>query len=1792
VNFKRIRSKTSKTSITPIGVTILTLALNGCNAFDSATSGTSAPNNNEISTVPSIPTELSAIEGSSKVYLSWKPSTSGKDPTYNIRRSTSSNGAGAIVVASQLPQAFFVDSTVTNDVTYFYTIEAQNDYGLVYSTPISVTPKLARVTFANSTLDVAINNSNKSAFDLHGTCAPYNTIVKISGSMTYTIPCNNGTWSKIVDASLLADSTDSSTYPLYADLTDQFGTKAPQASVSLIKKTTLPALALSTPYSFDFINSINNSATYPITGTCSEEAQKVTIRVDGASAAGQIGGICSAGQFSASIDSGALSEGTHTLTAVYSDVAGNIATAATSTKPLATALAATDSNNNRVLIWKTFPNSTQQAADIVIGQPSMTTNTGNNGGLSASAISNPRSVSSDGIRLAVVDANNNRVLIWNSIPTTNKQSADVVLGQPSFTSSTPNNGGVSAKSLSSPARVVISGNRLVVSDQNNSRVLIWNSIPTSNFQSADLVIGQPSFSTATPNNGGTSASSFGGPIGISTNGTSLAVADNINHRVLIWNTFPSVNGKAADVVLGQPNFTSSTFNNGGVSASTLRSPTGVTFVGSKLFVADQLNNRMLLWNTTPSTNKQPADVVIGQPDFATVAANSGGLNSQSNSAINGATSDGRTLALFDPSNHRALFYKSIPTSNYAPADFILGQPNFTSASANRGGVSSQSFNNPGELVAFSTGALPAGIVITKDSINPTVSIASPTLVSVINATNSPSFTVSGSCAGSGGSIVVTASSGAVSTTPNVQPICTSGSFTTTLNLSSFPDGAVTFGAVQTDRAGNVGSSSVQVIRDTSADAGQTTLAVAPSTLIANGSSTSTITVTVKESSGVVLSGKTVTLLSSRGSDDIVSPSSATTNASGIATFTIKSTTGGTSTLTATVDSISMTGTVKFLSTQSVASMLVTGYPAPQMMGTSGSVTVTALDAFGATVAYTGTVTFSSTDSAAVLPSSYAFTASDNGTKVFTTTLNTMGTHSITVTESTKNVAGSLVAIRVLGNFSASYPFTFGSDSQYSFNGARLRLNSNGAAELRTVSQTDNSSALFSSGTLSGLTWDSGTSALKLDPSTSASYVELDPTWTPAYSNIVGYWKLNGTVGSIASGATVSSVTGGNLTAFGTGLSYASGQLNQGVQFNGSTTYLASTSSFDGTPTGNSARTLAAWVYPTSATLSTIVSTGNGDCTGKMFTMGRQANGYVRIWGGCYDASSTNLIIPANVWSFVVLSYDGTNVTIHVNDQSEIVARGAYAGVAGKVFIGAESTNNGTSVRNYFNGIVDEVAVWNTALTTAQVRMIYQHQSSKFAGSMASRVFEVGSGAANNALWSNLSWIPTLPFGKALPSTSESTIDYSGLTNSSLMNGIVGLWHLDETTGTTFADSSGQNNTGTMVGSVGLNFSGKFNKATSFSGSGSWIKVSNANNIPTGNSARTVMAWIYDKNSVSGWGNIVSLGSGTANNTHFGLSKQSGKLTIWGHNNDYHTTLSIPQYQWTFVAVSYDGAGTLTSYVNGNSNTATGRTYSTTNSVATIGVNSIDGGTSGSAVWNGLIDEVAIYNRALSAVEIQQIYQRGASRLMFQVRSCASNPCNETTEPFKGPDGTNQTYFSELNNTDTNLNSGSIQTSLPNMVFSAFAGSGLTVGTNRYFQYKALFETDYATDTSLGPQLKSVFAGPNHYNASGPAISNATGVPFYEITNITETFGAGGCSGGVRYQLSNNNAQWYFWNGAAWSLANSSTDYEQANSTSVIQSNLSTFSPQVGSGSVYFRAFLLSNGNSPCQLDAVDFTGTK
>ena len=327
------------------------------------------------------------------------------------------------------------------------------------------------------------------------------------------------------------------------------------------------------------------------------------------------------------------------------------------------------------------------------------------------------------------DRGNHRVLVWEQCPEESGEPSGLVLGQEDFADCLENRGmsttldemtsglgdedldgftisKAEEDTLSQPSGITVIDGKLYVVDSGNHRALRYAGLPTEDGEVPSLVLGQDNLDANDANRDDLVGSgSLFFPMGIcSGDDQHVFIADKDNHRVLIWNKIPFGNGWNADLCLGQGGMDDREPNRGefdNVGADTLSFPTGVFYHAEtdKLFVVDQGNHRVLIWNKLPNEFGRGADVVIGQKDFHGREANAGqGRYRPSDKTLYFPTDVvfGRAgLFISDTENHRVLYWKEVPTESGQPADLVLGQKWFNDHKANRGGAATGStFNDP------------------------------------------------------------------------------------------------------------------------------------------------------------------------------------------------------------------------------------------------------------------------------------------------------------------------------------------------------------------------------------------------------------------------------------------------------------------------------------------------------------------------------------------------------------------------------------------------------------------------------------------------------------------------------------------------------------------------------------------------------------------------------------------------------------------------------------------------------------------------------------------------------------------------------------------------------------------------------------------------------------------------------------------------------------------------------------------------------------------------------------------
>jgi hypothetical protein len=375
-------------------------------------------------------------------------------------------------------------------------------------------------------------------------------------------------------------------------------------------------------------------------------------------------------------------------------------------------LAVAEQTGGSVKIWYKIPASNGQPADVEVGNPGFF-NTNNGPTASYSQFFDGVAWSPDGNKLIAACGSQNRVLIWNSVPVINGQPADVVLGQPDFYSITP---GTSSTTLRYPCGVMVSpGGKLLVAEFYNHRVLVWNSIPETNGAPADVVIGQSDFNS---NTSGNQANQLNSPWGVNYSpGGKLLIANAYNHNIYVYDSIPASDGESATLVIGHNQFGLST---SGTSDSTMNTPVAATVtVDGKIAVAEFGNSRILIFDTLPEANGAHADIVLGQPDFSsgTVFAPSGTADTNNLSRVYNVSADlnGR-LFVTGRNMNRVLVFGELPGDSADLSVSISGSSTALCDSSDV--IYYMKIHNPGPDTAkniVSTTAFPEGYTI--DNIN-------------------------------------------------------------------------------------------------------------------------------------------------------------------------------------------------------------------------------------------------------------------------------------------------------------------------------------------------------------------------------------------------------------------------------------------------------------------------------------------------------------------------------------------------------------------------------------------------------------------------------------------------------------------------------------------------------------------------------------------------------------------------------------------------------------------------------------------------------------------------------------------------------------------------------------------------------------------------------------------------------------------------------------------------------------------------------------------------------------------
>ncbi|MCL4417657.1 MAG: DUF2341 domain-containing protein, partial [Actinobacteria bacterium] len=321
----------------------------------------------------------------------------------------------------------------------------------------------------------------------------------------------------------------------------------------------------------------------------------------------------------------------------------------------------------------------------------------------------------------------------------------------------------------------------------------------------------------------------------------------------------------------------------------------------------------------------------------------------------------------------------------------------------------------------------------------------------------------------------------------------------------------------------------------------------------------------------------------------------------------------------------------------------------------------------------------------------------------------------------------------------------------------------------------------------------------------------------------------------------------------------------------------------------------------------------------------------------------------------------------------------------------EIGGNSATMAGWFNGYIDESRIYNAALSATQVQQLYNQPTAVLVLSeepnptspaVSTVTPSIGSPAGGTSVTvggSGFNQLYQVPV--TITNNGPAVNDYQVQVTNPIYNetGLVGSWHMEGNS----LDSSGNNNNGTDSNVTYGTAYGKYGQGASFNGSSSYINLSS---FPTVTNPASWAFWV-DPSSVSGGSYGGGIGSTIVDGNENGGSSgyviginNSNKLWFWpSGGNDKYSSGTIPLNTWTYVVCTYNGSN-LVIYINGAVDSTQSMSAPQTPTFLKIGSESWVTG-----YMNGSIDEVRIYNRALSSTEVSNLYAAHAAPNYQDVR---------------------------------------------------------------------------------------------------------------------------------------------------------------------------------------------------------------
>lgn len=479
----------------------------------------------------------------------------------------------------------------------------------------------------------------------------------------------------------------------------------------------------------------------------------------------------------------------------------------------------------------------------------------------------------------------------------------------------------------------------------------------------------------------------------------------------------------------------------------------------------------------------------------------------------------------------------------------------------------------------------------------------------------------------------------------------------------------------------------------------------------------------------------------------------------------------------------------------------------------------------------------------------------------------------------------------------------------------------------------------------------------------------------------GYWKFNEGYGGTTADTSVNADTGTLSGATWTN----DGKFGRALTFDGVANYVSMANNNSSLNTASGDMTIEAWIRPSALGERSIASKWLPWIF--FINSSNQLMFYTRYGGGDHSVHANTVLPAAGVWYHVAAVYTvaDARVTFYLNgrqDGNPTFASPMDADGGAAFQIGGYGNPS-----NYFLGIIDEVKLYPFALTAADIQTEYNQGKSIAMGSLSDTSGLSGGSVASNS--------------------ASAAYCIPGDTTSCNMP--VGEWKMDEHAGSSVNDTSGNNNAGSITGAIwqssSMCHSGSCLK---FDGSTNYVNAGTGASLNMGTSDITIEMWVKRL----AYGAIQRLfikRQSSAPNAWYDLYFDAGDHVVGSiavsqpspTYSSFSSTSTIVDANWHHVVAVFNRASNGQIYIDGVANGSPGSISANSGSISNtgtvfIGAYGVDSGPPAAQYFNGLIDDVKVFNYARTPAQIAWDYNRGKPVGWWRFDECQGTVANDSS----------------------------------------------------------------------------------------------------------------------------------------------------------------------------------------------------